>query len=371
VAGPGLIKRAFDPVAQLDDLEGHWTSVTPDARISAEEGQRFFRKLAELAARVDAAEDLAPTAAVFKLIGNCRHFVYLVRNNIFHGSKSLGEIYERDQARRLEVYDSFLKCLVSLFFLSVDREPVAADFMQLPVRVPIQGGNSCTIGTSAVSNYVATRSMKPEDSRLIRSFFERNPVPAELPTEQAALFYPSAGDDVITPMILGLPYCSRFFFYDRRWRRGEQQVRHERAVRIRIRISAILGIDRRGIAQNDQQDENILTFEVGGVLRTVHLVHRENREFLNRKVDLAFYFHRGDSEGEGGSGQEWDGRFILELGEMAPAAGSCMVVTDGEPGGLHCDLRQRLEPVVRIPSSHRGRDYYQGAVPGEFLQHLS
>ena len=63
--------------------------------------------------------------------------MYLVRNNIFHGSKSIGEIYERDQRRRIEVYDIFLKCLVSLFFLAVDKTPVGADYVQLPVRIPL------------------------------------------------------------------------------------------------------------------------------------------------------------------------------------------------------------------------------------------
>ena len=74
------------------------------------------------------------TGRVFDLLRECTHFVYLVRNNFFHGSKTLGEIYEAKQKRRIEVYDLFLKGLTSLFFLAAGKDAAACDFVPCPLR---------------------------------------------------------------------------------------------------------------------------------------------------------------------------------------------------------------------------------------------
>src|SRR5437773_10408090 len=57
---------------------------------------------------------------------------YLVRNSIFHGSKALGKTYDEDQKRRFEVYDLFLMCITSLFFLVAGLKHVVSDCLQVP-----------------------------------------------------------------------------------------------------------------------------------------------------------------------------------------------------------------------------------------------
>lgn len=357
-ADPSIIRRAFDPIAQLEDLDGHWTHITPDARITLEQGKSFFNKLSRLRDLMRSDNDLTASKAVFELIKGCREFIYFVRNNIFHGSKSIGEIYEPNQRRRLEVYDIFLKSLVSLFFLAVNRTPVAADYVQLPVRITFQNGDSLSVGQSEIADLVVLGWMKPEDSRLIQVFRRNQTAPVPQPDSRTALFYPSAGMDMVTPLLLGLPYCAQFFFYDIAQSRSREQYKRK--------LQSLLNVP---VEMSDCDGDEIIRFNFAGVSRIIHLVHKDNLEFFDRDVDLAFYFHRGDSLGEGGSGQEWDKLHIVDLGEKTPNGCLCQILTDGEPCGLHANLRSRMQ-AVSIPVSCRGRDYYFGFASGDFLREM-
>jgi hypothetical protein len=115
---PGLLFGAFKPIREAS-LEGAWTKVVPDARISAAEGEHFFermRRLRNMLRETERPEALRVNNQLFDLIKNCRRYVYLVRNNIFHGSKTLGETYEQNQRDRIELYLSLVRCLNQLFF---------------------------------------------------------------------------------------------------------------------------------------------------------------------------------------------------------------------------------------------------------------
>jgi len=120
---PALLYEAFLPIRDAS-LEGDWTPVVPDARISAEEGERFFeglRSLRDMLLREERPQALRASNQCFDLIAECRRIVYLVRNNIFHGSKTLGETYEPNQQRRIELYLTFLRCMNKLFFSVCDK----------------------------------------------------------------------------------------------------------------------------------------------------------------------------------------------------------------------------------------------------------
>jgi hypothetical protein len=359
-ANPSILQRAFDPLTSLTELDGEWTLVTPDARITPEQGRSFFTKLAKLRDRIHSGSELTVSGSLFELIEGCRYFVYLVRNNIFHGSKSIGDVYEPSQRRRIEAYDLFLKCLVSLFFLAVDeRKAVAADYVQLPVRIPIGDGAAIDIGQSDVAELVASDHMKPEDSRLMREFFSQIGSRPERPGPRDALFYPSSGSDILTPVLLGLPFCSQFFLYDT----GQTR----RANLTKEKLWRLLEV--RPHCENVDGDESS-RFDFRGTPRIVHVVRADNRDYLARDVDLAFYFRRGDSAGEGGSNQRWDSRHLADLGQKIADAGTCQIVTDGEPGGLHADLRSRLH-AFSVAISHRSRDYFMGGASKNVLTELN
>ncbi len=361
---PTIISRALAPLAELHDLNGNWTNVTPDARITLECGQRFFKKIALLSERVKTAPsngNLEPTQTLFELINVCRCFIYLVRNNIFHGSKSIGEISEPSQRKRIEVYDIFLKCLVSLFFLAVERSPVAADHLQLPIFVESDTGQSIELDRSDVINLVTRGVMKPEDSRLVPQFRHIAANSESPPSERAALFYPSAGEDVVTPVILGLPYCSEFYFYD-----------FSRRIRIcnRQSIRSLLDTLHSQPEPEPLEDEDLFHFEIAGRHRTIHCVKRNNLDFLERDVDLCFYFHRGDSEGEGGSGQQWDSKHLGNLARKVLPDATFHILTDGEPGGIHSALIPVLQKLP-LPITGRGCGYYCGSLSGTEFRNLA
>ena len=123
---PRLLYDAFLPIRNKI-LEGDWTEVVSDSHnsgISDEKGKRFFRRLRELQTRLsntDKPSEFQVDDSLFNLIGECRHYIYLVRNNIFHGSKTLRETYDPEQRKRICIYLTFLRCIINLFFLVCDR----------------------------------------------------------------------------------------------------------------------------------------------------------------------------------------------------------------------------------------------------------
>ena len=104
---PSLLYKAFLPVLDTA-LEGDWLEVVPDSHnsgISTEKGEYFFCRLRELQTRLlntDQPENFRVNNSLFELIRECRYYIYQVRNNIFHGSKVLGETYEEKQKERIQ-----------------------------------------------------------------------------------------------------------------------------------------------------------------------------------------------------------------------------------------------------------------------------
>lgn len=112
-----------------------------------------------------------------------------------------------------------------------------------------------------------------------------------------------------------------------------------------------------------------LKFELAGLERQIHFVREDNLSFFEEDVDLVFYFHRRDSWGEGGSGQQWDSIHIVDLGQKVPISGSCHVLTDGTPDGVHSKLLDELQ-ISQIRKTRNSQKYYYGTTSGEFLRKL-
>jgi len=202
---------------------------------------------------------------------------------------------------------------------------------------------------------VARRRMKREDRQLIPAVTAQLLGSERSPGSRDALFYPSAGKDIFTPTILGLPYCTQFFFYERNERIGVPPGRaFADALATRVDISR-------------SAQGRLLEFDYEGIARSISVVHSDNFKFLERDVDLAFYFHRGDSPGEGGSGQEWDSEYLADLGRMVPEGRDCRIVTQGEPGGVRPDVQEQLHRLS-IPDSHGDLDYFVGTLDGAVLR---
>ena len=77
---PALLYKAFISIRDAS-LEGDWTAVVPDERISAEDGERFFerlRSLRETLRGTERPELFRATNSCWHLIAECRRYVYFV-----------------------------------------------------------------------------------------------------------------------------------------------------------------------------------------------------------------------------------------------------------------------------------------------------
>lgn len=359
---PGDLYRAFEPLIYLPKTTGTWTEVVPDARITKEQGKSFFQKiyqLQEILKSCESPSQMITTKKIFKLIESSCYYIYLVRNNIFHGSKTLGHIYEENQKRRIEVYDLFLKGLNSLFFLAVEKTSVASDFVPCPFSIQSLSNSQekNIIDINTVWTAIDRRVMKVGDSRLISQFNNQNP-PNQTSSEKSALFYPSSGNDLLTPLLLGLPYCTQFYFYEISER--------SRSPFFLIRVLKDIPSIRFGNQTTQhkwikQENYHHLEFEYDGSLRQIFWIHADNLDFLSRDIDLAFYFHRGDGRGEGGSDQKWDSELLPHLINKIPPGGQCIFLTDGEPGGFDQQYTESFK-MLNFPFIERGRKYYYGSL---------
>ena|GEM_PF-1011222 len=358
---PADFYRAFEPLLHIERTEGAWTRVTPDSRISILLGEKFFRDILQLQTILEQCRmpsDIPTNKKAFEILKDCTYFIYLVRNNIFHGSKTLGETYEQNQKRRIEVYDLFLKGLTSLFFLASGKDTAACDFVPCPIfssSLPTKNADE-VVDQSLILSAIAKRMMKVGDSRLVARFTKIVPPPVidVSPSKKSSLFYPSAGTDFLTPILLGLPYCTQFYFFER----SHQNDRQPQIVNILRHIKGVR-IPSTPPHWKSSGERQFFDFEFNDIPRRLHWVHADNMAMLQEDAELRFYFHRGDSWGEGGSGQEWDSKLLPKLLRLIPVTSFCIYLTDGVPGGFETQhSSQTVE--LNVPFLERGRTYYCG-----------
>ncbi len=355
---PELLQRAFNPINDIDELGGSWTRVSADSRISDADGVKFFAHIREL-------QDLLrgnPSTSSLKIsnsrpdLDGCVEYINKVRNNIFHGSKTLGDSADRNQKRRIEVYELFLKGLTSLFFLAVGKDQAACDIIPCAVNLGLESpnGQKVEVSREQILDWTSRQLMKVGDSRLIERFVHLAPPPKSLTDGNFAMFYPSAGKDMLTPLLLALPYCTRFYFYER-----SQRTSTPPQIHIPLRSIASPAPGSKRVEWDDEADRRVLKCIVGGVMRTIYWCHSDNIDFLEENVALRFYIHRGDSWGEGGSGQKWDSGLLPKLLSKIPKSASCLYLTDGIPGGFAAKHSSESFEL-NLPFVERGRSYYCG-----------
>ncbi len=131
-----LLPMAFRTLAQLTDLDDPWITEETESRPTRDANSNFFINLLQLSHAMRQAEEtgdkvIKATKQNFELIQKCRYSVYTVRNNIFHGSKTLGDTRDQNHKKRLAYYDLFLKCLLQLFFLGNNMDPLPGSSLRL------------------------------------------------------------------------------------------------------------------------------------------------------------------------------------------------------------------------------------------------
>ena len=333
--GKSLLIDCFEPLKHIS-IEGEWTKIVEDERIKIEDGENFFEKLTFIK---NNQSKFYATKINFKLIKSCLYFIGNVRNNIFHGSKTEQQLDEESQLRRLEIYDIFIKCVNALFFaitiLEGQKEKISSYKIQIPVTSP-------KIPSKLILELIDRRVIKVEDSRLINHIASTN----FKPNLGDTLFYPSAGYDIITPTMIALEQINDFYFYNESY-----DLRKLSAIKKNIEKILNLEIDY-------DKRKKIFSFIFSGSKRILHFISNDNKTFLKKEISLGFYFHRGDSNGEGGSDQKWDSDLLPELKNKIKSSNNCFFITDGHPGGLSDDLN--ILDKIKLKKTERSRDYYIG-----------
>lgn len=355
---PEYIYKAFEPLL-YSETDGSWARVRPDNRITEKKGEDFFRCIDEFKNILYEPKELNINK-IFDIIEQCLYFIYLVRNNIFHGSKKLGDIFESDQKKQIDIYDLFLKGVTSLFFLAAGKHEAACDYVPCSLK---------NMDRQAILKAVGKKMMKIADARLVAQFLRQYPLPSSPNnlSERASLFYPGAGRDFVTPVLLGLPYCTQFYFFEcspvSSCKGKPPEALHSLCYILRKNINGVdIQLDfPRHPWYTKEDDADCLDFKYNGVPRRIHWMHADNTEIFKKNIELQFYFHRGDSQGEGGSDQRWDSDYLPELCKLIPSGSSALFVTDGSPYGFN----ERSEGIseahkLTTPFIERSRIYYCG-----------
>jgi hypothetical protein len=98
------------PIEKLiESIDG----ITPDNRISESERLEFKKNFNQM---------ISENKLQIGKLKNMARFVYLVRNNIFHGTKDTINMMDKNQRNRLEIYSNILIGLNELLFKSIERK---------------------------------------------------------------------------------------------------------------------------------------------------------------------------------------------------------------------------------------------------------
>jgi hypothetical protein len=166
----------------------------------------------------------------------------------------------------------------------------------------------------------------------------------------STLFYPCSGNDLLTPIRLFAPYVQNFWFVDRAYFiRGHQDTRDYGFDRDAWRHTPLLvknseyrllevHIDDESYqSQYDPDIKPCVRTEVYEHLPSGNLVTLRKRRgygfsaFRKEIRSLGVFFYRGDSQGEGGSGNHWLSKeHIREV--LAKLQNHGLLVLDGSDG---------------------------------------
>lgn len=312
-------RDVFQGLNFIYNRDGDWDRISDESE--RQSGEAFFDN-------IDYFRDLVPDGSqsqIDELFARFRQsalYVYKIRNNVFHGRKRLVDAIQPQMAKRIFAYFLFISTINSLFFLTIGLQH--PDFSGLEnIRTSMLSQRS----RSTLRNLHQTLP-KPfryeEDEALIILFSQEVNKSTNLSMDMGALFYPSAGKDLLLPVFLGLPFCSEYFFYDTR-------LRYLESSKLRIRRQLSTFDDNREPSPWTEVENGLkIDFTNKGIKRTIYWLDQDNVSFLRTGKQLSFYFHRGDSS-EGGADQPWDSIFLPFLRKMIKPGLQALFITDGCP----------------------------------------
>ncbi len=297
-----IFHQAFEPFAYIE-LTGNWTQTLATGRISKDDGYKFWQRAQRLQEILNTSSDRISNKTT-DMIREMSRFVYLVRNNIFHGSKQVGIHSDMDNAhkKRLQIYDLFIRCLMGWFFLAIGRKTIASSQTQIAVDGLIE--------QDKLIKALNVKFIKAKDCFLLpklRSSLAKLLSPSE-EADQGALLYPACGTDWLTPLLIGLPYCDEFIFVDHKTcAYGALKREHIHLVSWAGGIFPINQLKGRSQASLEAISDSVseLKFKYQGKDKKIIFMHDDANVILTLKNPIRMFFHRYDIGGESTSNIGW------------------------------------------------------------------
>ncbi|TJX13002.1 hypothetical protein E9840_11270 [Tissierella creatinini] len=282
-----------------------------------------------------------------KIWDNILYFIYLVRNNVFHGSKTITHMSGSEQIERFKIYTAILLATNELLFEVIED-------------------NFEWINEDKRKRIVIDNNQNSEQQVIKASLDETLYSKYKIKVPEGILFYPCCGDDTFEPIKLFIDTVSEYHFVDTRLsillpilectpgRANEETLRPQGfSERHIIPSSIIKSLDMRGIEQrklNNKAIDQLKELDIEIVGRIYNETRTEKQEWIYAPDDdqriqvcrhkqnglvkfmdfdkIAVFFFRGDSIGEGGSGQGWLQVKIFDLiiGKLVDGG---FIVSDG------------------------------------------
>ena len=353
----------------LCDSIGILESIQIDDRINKDKKDQFLRHIQKIANREVMGGKLFDSWNIIL------HFVFLVRNNVFHGSKRIDTMQNGYQKERFRVYTAILLATNELLFDSIER-----DF----------GWRNHS--KKRVMNYVRDENRLKFNIKSFKSIYN-----IKLPN--GILFYPCCGDDTYEPIMQFRDTATEFHFVDinrvprfpklecdNRYRRVTGRNNNKNEQKEVIPSSLIERLIERQRKETSVDKSNIERLKQMGIQSTgfrgqVTISKKEIWEStISTKSEIMIYGHkqdglikflefdeigvfylRGDSLGEGGSGQQWfqPKLFDLILDKLVDGG---FIVTDGS--GQHYETRD----IVPWKNLWKGIDFSDpDSKPDDFI----
>lgn len=323
----------------IEDAKESILSIVTDNVINIDKKNRFIRDFNNLA-------DAKLTGKEFNdALDNVLYYVFLVRNNIFHGSKTVVEMMEYEQKKRFEIYTAILLAINELLFISIEKN---FNWSRKEIEDNMERNN------------------KLKENRITKRFLMNTASSKfKIDVPEGILFYPCCGNDTYEPLRLFIGKISEFHFVDNEILPKLPNLeividgfkdpdRSERLVReIQTIPKEIISYAKATMTENKVHND---------IIEKINKLHLRPTGFRNEKTQtfyhewtyalqeernikvyrhiqdglitfmgldkIAVFFLRGDSEGEGGSGQRWfqPEIFDLILDKMVDGG---LLVTDG------------------------------------------
>lgn len=370
-----VLKGYLESFMESNDVLMELSNIKTDGRINEGEKDRFIKNFSALAS----LRDTIPSGKKFNdAWDNILSFVFAVRNNIFHGSKTVLDMLDSSQQKRLDIYTAVLLATNEMLFEAIERD---FDWTRQPIQREIARRKDW-IGGSVQGNF-RKRSLS---SRL------------QVRVPEGRLFYPCCGDDTLGPLRWFMDSISEFHFVDiqnlpglprldcaSQDQPGRGGSRNGRLGAIRkeivsqvdeledqevavdpetLRKMETCGFKLKGLRESRTRiNRQEWTYEPGGgkKIRVCRYIQDGLTVFLGLD-EISVFFLRKDSMGESGSGQMWfqKGLFDLILDKLLDGG---LIVTDGS--GLPMEGRDDL-PYRGLWKNHRSWGREAVTMPEDF-----